>query len=155
MSKNWFIGGWGAELSREIVSCRACMRAVCMSSDFGVNIYGPGLSLFPFWTRRFSLFLLPSKVLSSFSWLYRVRYCKPSITLARLQASLSMRALKSLDLALDPNGEVMSSPWSCWISVAERHATRPRVLVSSKAAAASSGRKRSDVFVKPPMLSFS
>ena len=29
------------------------------------------LSLFPFWTGRFSLFPLPSKVLSSFSWLYQ------------------------------------------------------------------------------------
>ena len=23
------IGGWGAELNREIISCRACVRAVC------------------------------------------------------------------------------------------------------------------------------
>ena len=34
----------GAELNREIVSCRACVRAVCMSSEFGVKIYGPVLS---------------------------------------------------------------------------------------------------------------
>ena len=52
------IGGWGAELNREIVSCRACVRAVCMSSEFGVKIYGPPLSLFPFRLRRFSLFPL-------------------------------------------------------------------------------------------------
>ena len=50
------IGGWGAELNREIVSCRACVRAVCMSSEFGAKIYGLLLSLFPFWTGRFSLF---------------------------------------------------------------------------------------------------
>ena len=50
------IGGWGAELNREIVSCRACVRAVCMSSEFGAKIYGRGLSLFPFRLRRFSLF---------------------------------------------------------------------------------------------------
>ena len=31
------IGGWGAELNREIVSCRACVRAVCMSSEFGAK----------------------------------------------------------------------------------------------------------------------
>ena len=65
------IGGWGAELNREIVSCRACVRAVCMSSEIGVKIYGLAFSLFPFWTGRFSLFPLPSKVISSFSWLYR------------------------------------------------------------------------------------
>ena len=40
------IGGWGAELNREIVSCRACARAVCMSSEIGVKIYGPAFSLF-------------------------------------------------------------------------------------------------------------
>ena len=40
------IGGWGAELNREIVSCRACVRAVCMSSEFGVKLYGLLLSLF-------------------------------------------------------------------------------------------------------------
>ena len=34
-------------------------RAVCMSSEFGVKIYGRGLSLFPFWTGRFSLFPSP------------------------------------------------------------------------------------------------
>ena len=26
-------GGWGAELHREIVACRACVRAGCMSSE--------------------------------------------------------------------------------------------------------------------------
>ena len=50
------IGGWGAELNREIVSCRACVRAVCMSSEFGVKISGLPLSLFLFRLRRFSLF---------------------------------------------------------------------------------------------------
>ena len=55
------IGGWGAELNREIVSCRACVRAVCvtLSSEIGVKMSGPGLSLFPIWTRRFSLFPSP------------------------------------------------------------------------------------------------
>ena len=50
-------GGWGAELNREIVSCRACVRAVCMSSEFGVKIYGLPLSLFLFRPGRFSLSL--------------------------------------------------------------------------------------------------
>ena len=31
---------WGAELNWELVSCRVCVRAVCMSSEIGVNIYG-------------------------------------------------------------------------------------------------------------------
>ena len=40
---------------------RACVRAVCMSSEFGVKIYGLSLSLFPFRRRkRFSLFLSPA-----------------------------------------------------------------------------------------------
>ena len=51
------IGGWGAELNREIVSCRACVRAVCMSSECGAETYGLLLSLFPFGLRRFSLSL--------------------------------------------------------------------------------------------------
>ena len=46
------IGGWGAELNREIVSCRACVRAVCMSSECGAETYGLLLSLFPFDLRR-------------------------------------------------------------------------------------------------------
>ena len=29
------IGGWEAELNREIVSCCACVRALCMSNEFG------------------------------------------------------------------------------------------------------------------------
>ena len=45
-------GGWGAELNREIVSCRACVRAVCMSSECGAETYGLLLSLFPFDLRR-------------------------------------------------------------------------------------------------------
>ena len=48
------IGGWGAELNREIVSCRACAGGV--SSEFGVKICGPPLSLFPFGIAAFSLF---------------------------------------------------------------------------------------------------
>ena len=35
------------------------VRAACMSSEFGVKISGPGLSLFPFRLRRFSLFPSP------------------------------------------------------------------------------------------------
>ena len=54
------IGGWGAELNREIVSCRACVRAVCMSSEIGVKIYGRPLSLFPFRRGGFSLFPSPA-----------------------------------------------------------------------------------------------
>ena len=54
------IGGWGAELNREIVSCRACVRAVCMSSEFGAKIYGRGLSLFLFRRGRLSLFPSPA-----------------------------------------------------------------------------------------------
>ena len=59
------IGGWGAELNREIVSCRACVRAVCMSSEFGPKIYGRLLTLFPFSVAMFSLF--PSRE-AVFSW---------------------------------------------------------------------------------------
>ena len=54
------IGGWGAELNREIISCRACMCAVCMSSEFGVKISGRPLSLLPFGPGRFSLFPSPA-----------------------------------------------------------------------------------------------
>ena len=54
------IGGWGAELNREIVSCRACVRAVCMSSEFGVKIYGPLLSLFLFPAGGFPFSLPPA-----------------------------------------------------------------------------------------------
>ena len=53
------IGGWGAELNREIVSCRACVRAVCMSSEFGAKIYG--LMLFPFSPREVFPFPLREK----------------------------------------------------------------------------------------------
>ena len=38
-------GGWGAELHREIVSCRACMRAVYMSSESGAKNQGREHSL--------------------------------------------------------------------------------------------------------------
>ena len=55
-----YIGGWGAELNREIVSCRACVRAVCMSSEFGAKKCGRPLSLFPFRPERFSLFPSPA-----------------------------------------------------------------------------------------------
>ena len=41
-------GGGGAKLNREIVSCRACVRAVCMCSEIGVKIYGALLLLFFF-----------------------------------------------------------------------------------------------------------
>ena len=40
------IGDWGGELNQEIVSCRAPVRAVCISSEFGAKIYGLLLSLF-------------------------------------------------------------------------------------------------------------
>ena len=50
----------GAELNLEIVSCRAYVRAVCMSSEFGVTMYGLGLSLFPFVPGRLSLFPCPA-----------------------------------------------------------------------------------------------
>ena len=42
------IGGWGAELNREIVSCRACVRAVYFLWDWGKNIR-TGAFPFPFW----------------------------------------------------------------------------------------------------------
>ena len=46
-----------------------------MSSEFGVKISGPQLSLSPFWTGRFSLSLLPApNLLSIFSWLDRYLY---------------------------------------------------------------------------------
>ena len=34
------VGGWGGELNRELDLCRACVRAVCMSREVGVQIYG-------------------------------------------------------------------------------------------------------------------
>ena len=57
------IGGCGAELNREIVSCRACVRAdrgaVFMSSEFRVKFNGPPFSLsllapggFPFFPKQ-------------------------------------------------------------------------------------------------------
>ena len=51
------LGVGGAELNREIVSCRACVRAACMSSEIGVKIYGRALSLFLFRLGQFSFFL--------------------------------------------------------------------------------------------------
>ena len=68
------LGVGGAELNREIVSCRACVRAVCMSSEIGaknvvcrfpLSLFGPGG--FPFSLSP------PPNLLSSFSWLYRYR----------------------------------------------------------------------------------
>ena len=51
---------------------RACVRAVCMSSEIGVKFCGPGLSLFPFASLCFPFSLPPPpKLLSSFSWLHR------------------------------------------------------------------------------------
>jgi len=47
----WEVGG-GAELNREIVSCRARVRPVCMSSEFGAKTCGLRLSLFPFSPRE-------------------------------------------------------------------------------------------------------
>ena len=39
---------------------RACVRAVCMSSEIGVKFSGPALSLFPFWlVSGLSLFPFP------------------------------------------------------------------------------------------------
>ena len=58
------VGDWGVELNREIVSCRACVRAVCMSSEFGVKISGPTFSLLPFRRGRFSLFPSPGPPIS-------------------------------------------------------------------------------------------
>ena len=34
------IGGWGAELNREIVSCRACVRCVCLVSSGQKSMVG-------------------------------------------------------------------------------------------------------------------
>ena len=42
------IRGWGGELNREIVSCRACVRAECMSSEFGVKNLWSATFPFPF-----------------------------------------------------------------------------------------------------------
>ena len=73
------IGGWVAELNQEIVSGRACVRAVCMSSEIGVKISGRSLSLFPFPARGFPFSLSPPpNLLSSFSWLYRYLCPVPS-----------------------------------------------------------------------------
>ncbi len=51
-----YIGGWGDETNREIVSCRAvraCVRAraLVVRWNFGSNVR-PGFSLFPFLERR-------------------------------------------------------------------------------------------------------
>ena len=70
------VGGW-AQSGNRFVSCRARMRAVCMSSQIRVKFYGWGLPLFLFILGRCSLFpcliFPPTNLLSSFSWLYR--YC--------------------------------------------------------------------------------
>ena len=53
---------------------RACVRAVCMSSEIRVKKCGPQLSLFPFSPSGLSLFPRGSpapKLLSNLSWLYR------------------------------------------------------------------------------------
>ena len=54
------IGGLGAELNREIVSFCACVRAVCMSSEFEVKISGLPLSCFPFPAGSFPFSLPPA-----------------------------------------------------------------------------------------------
>ena len=67
---NMLIGAWRAK--REIVSfrvVRACARCLCEVRS-GEKVW-LALFPFPFSGGRFSLFPLPSKVLSSFSWLYR------------------------------------------------------------------------------------
>ena len=66
------VGGWGAEPNREIVSFRVVRaRGAYVRSDPGEKV-SVGAFPFPFSGGRFSLFPLPSKVLSSFSWLYRL-----------------------------------------------------------------------------------
>ena len=52
------IGGWGGESNREIVSCRACVRAVRLPSRFGAKKSVTLLSLFPLFAGEFSLFSL-------------------------------------------------------------------------------------------------
>ena len=100
------IGGWGAELNREIVSCRACVRAVCMSSEIGVKIYGRLLSLFPFGLGRFSLFPSPA----------------PQSPI-QLQLALSVSfAIADSHLLLQSDGKDVSDTapgdvfdhWACW-----------------------------------------
>ena len=44
------IGGWGAELNREIVSCRACVRALWLDR---VSILSAGAFPFPFSGRQY------------------------------------------------------------------------------------------------------
>ena len=52
-----FIGGWGAETNREIVSFRSCVRAqLYVRSEWISKIITDPFSLFPFHLERFSLF---------------------------------------------------------------------------------------------------
>ena len=62
------LGGPSGKLFRFVSCVRA--RGAYVRSDPGEKVSVPAFP-FPFSGGRFSLFPLPSKVLSSFSWLYR------------------------------------------------------------------------------------
>ena len=52
-----YIGGWGAETNREIVSFRSCVRAqLYVRSEWISKIIPHPFSLFPFGPEMFSLF---------------------------------------------------------------------------------------------------
>ena len=69
------MGGWGAELNQEIVSCGACVPAACMPSEFGAKMCGRPISLFPVpgGGHREKEKERERDLLSSCSWL--CRYC--------------------------------------------------------------------------------
>ena len=52
-----YIGGWGAETNREIVSFRSCVRAqLYVRSEWTSKLITHPFSLFPFGPEMFSLF---------------------------------------------------------------------------------------------------
>ena len=52
------VGGWGVSPNREIVSCRACVRAVPLPSQIAAQNNVVSLSLFPFGPGAFPFSLL-------------------------------------------------------------------------------------------------
>ena len=76
------IGGWGVQSNREVVSCRACVRAVGCKAEmhlkrrgaaFAFPFCNPSLSLFPCEIMCFPFPLPPTSppnLLSSFGWRY-------------------------------------------------------------------------------------
>ena len=78
------LGGPSRKLFRFVLCVRA--RGAYVRSDLGENV-SLATFPFPFSGGRFSLFPLPSKVLSSFSWLYRYFFVANSNLLKYASAS--------------------------------------------------------------------